>query len=76
VPGFTKRYGLKQLVYFERHDASAILREKISSIRVFSGKVASGFPSRRAATRAAQRVENAANARKLEHIQFPWKLNV
>jgi putative endonuclease len=30
VPGFTKRYGLKQLVYFERYDnpALAIQREK------------------------------------------------
>jgi putative endonuclease len=30
VPGFTKRYGLKQLVYFERYDDpnSAIQREK------------------------------------------------
>ena len=30
VDGFTKRYGLKRLVYFERHDeiASAIQREK------------------------------------------------
>ena len=29
VPGFTKRYGLKQLVYFERHDdiEAAIQRE-------------------------------------------------
>jgi hypothetical protein len=33
--------------------------------RAFSGKVESGFPS-----------ENATNARKLEHIQFPTKLNV
>jgi hypothetical protein len=33
--------------------------------RAFSGKVESGFP-----------FENATNARKLEHIQFPWKLNV
>lgn len=30
VPGFTKRYGVKQLVYFEPHDSieAAILREK------------------------------------------------
>ena len=30
VPGFTKRYGLKQLVHFERYDdpATAIQREK------------------------------------------------
>jgi putative endonuclease len=30
VPGFTKTYGLKQLVYFEKYDApsSAIQREK------------------------------------------------
>jgi putative endonuclease len=30
VPGFTKRYGLKRLVYFERYDnpAAAIQREK------------------------------------------------
>ena len=30
VPGFTKRYGLKQLVYFEKYDAPmlAIQREK------------------------------------------------
>jgi putative endonuclease len=30
LPGFTKHYGLKQLVYFERHDdiRSAIQREK------------------------------------------------
>jgi putative endonuclease len=30
VPGFTKRYGLKQLVHFERYDnpAAAIQREK------------------------------------------------
>ena len=30
VPGFTKRYGLKQLVYFERYDdpQTAIQREK------------------------------------------------
>jgi putative endonuclease len=30
IPGFTKRYGLKQLVYFERYDtpAAAIQREK------------------------------------------------
>jgi putative endonuclease len=30
VPGFTKRYGLKQLVYFERYDTPtlAIQREK------------------------------------------------
>ncbi|MBC8013012.1 MAG: GIY-YIG nuclease family protein [Methyloceanibacter sp.] len=30
VPGFTKRYGIKQLVYFEQHAtaASAIQREK------------------------------------------------
>jgi putative endonuclease len=30
VPGFTKRYGLKQLVHFERHDdpTTAIQREK------------------------------------------------
>ena len=30
VPGFTKRYGLKQLVYFERYDnpTAAIQREK------------------------------------------------
>ena len=30
VPGFTKRYGLKQLVHFERNDdpATAIQREK------------------------------------------------
>jgi putative endonuclease len=30
VPGFTKRYGLRQLVYFERYDDpnSAIQREK------------------------------------------------
>jgi putative endonuclease len=30
VPGFTKRYGLKQLVYFERYDdpINAIQREK------------------------------------------------
>jgi putative endonuclease len=30
VPGFTKRYGLKQLVYFERYDDpnNAIQREK------------------------------------------------
>jgi hypothetical protein len=33
--------------------------------RAFSGKVESGFP-----------FENATNAGKLEHIQFPWKLNV
>jgi len=33
--------------------------------RAFSGKVESGFP-----------FENATNARKLEHIQFPKKLNV
>jgi len=31
VDGFTRRYGLKSLVYFERHDeiAAAIQREKI-----------------------------------------------
>ena len=34
-------------------------------LRAFSGKVESGFP-----------FENATNARKLEHIQFPWKLYV
>ncbi|KAB2880792.1 MAG: GIY-YIG nuclease family protein [Pseudorhodoplanes sp.] len=30
VPGFTRRYGVKQLVYFEQHDsiAAAIQREK------------------------------------------------
>jgi putative endonuclease len=30
VPGFTKRYGIKQLVYFEQHDTAyaAIQREK------------------------------------------------
>ena len=30
VPGFTKRYGIKTLVYFERHEtiAAAIQREK------------------------------------------------
>jgi putative endonuclease len=30
VPGFTKRYGVKMLVYYERHDtaAAAIQREK------------------------------------------------
>ena len=30
VPGFTKRYGAKMLVYFERHDTAtaAIQREK------------------------------------------------
>jgi len=30
VPGFTKRYGIKMLVYYERHDtaAAAIQREK------------------------------------------------
>lgn len=30
VPGFTKRYGLKRLVYYERHDSieAAIQREK------------------------------------------------
>jgi putative endonuclease len=30
VPGFTKRYGVKQLVYFEQHDTAyaAIQREK------------------------------------------------
>ena len=30
IPGFTKRYGLKQLVHFERYDdpATAIQREK------------------------------------------------
>jgi putative endonuclease len=30
VPGFTKRYGIKTLVYYERHDtaAAAIQREK------------------------------------------------
>jgi putative endonuclease len=30
VPGFTKRYGVKRLVYFEEHDTaySAIQREK------------------------------------------------
>jgi len=33
LPGFTKRYGLKQLVYFERYDTPtlAIQREKISN---------------------------------------------
>jgi len=30
VPGFTKRYGIKMLVYFEQHDtaSAAIQREK------------------------------------------------
>jgi putative endonuclease len=30
VPGFTKKYGVKQLVYFEAHDSieAAIMREK------------------------------------------------
>jgi putative endonuclease len=30
IPGFTKRYGIKMLVYYERHDtaAAAIQREK------------------------------------------------
>ena len=30
MPGFTKRYGVKMLVYYERHDtaAAAIQREK------------------------------------------------
>ena len=30
VPGFTKRYGVKMLIYYERHDtaAAAIQREK------------------------------------------------
>jgi hypothetical protein len=37
----------------------------LNAIRAFSGKVESGFPS-----------ENATNANKLEHIQFPSKLNV
>jgi putative endonuclease len=31
IPGFTQRYGLKTLVYFERHDdiLAAIAREKV-----------------------------------------------
>jgi len=33
--------------------------------RAFSGKVETGFPS-----------ENAINAKKLEHVQFPLKLNM
>ena len=34
ITGFTKHYGLKQLVYFERYDTPtlAIQRERISSI--------------------------------------------
>jgi putative endonuclease len=28
IDGFSKRYGCKMLVFYERHDTSAILREK------------------------------------------------
>jgi putative endonuclease len=38
--GFTKRYGIKTLVYFEAHDtiAAALQREKTSSIGRASGR--------------------------------------
>jgi putative endonuclease len=40
VPGFTKRYGLKRLVYMERHEtiSGAIQRSRISSIGLARGK--------------------------------------
>ena len=38
--GFTKRYGIKTLVYFETHDTAlgAIQREKISKVGRVSGR--------------------------------------
>jgi putative endonuclease len=40
VESFTKRYGVKTLVYFEQHEtiAAALQREKTSSIGRASGK--------------------------------------
>jgi putative endonuclease len=40
VSGFTKRYGVKSLVYFEQHatPAAAIQREKTSSIGRANGR--------------------------------------
>jgi putative endonuclease len=41
VPGFTKRYGVKRLVYFERHDTAyaAIQRKKTSNIGHVNGRL-------------------------------------
>ncbi len=38
--GFTRRYGIKALVYFEAHDtiAAALQRERTSSIGLANGK--------------------------------------
>jgi putative endonuclease len=36
IPGFTKRYGLKQLVYFERYDAPATAIQREKSIKHWS----------------------------------------
>jgi putative endonuclease len=33
VPGFTKRYGLKQLVYFERYDTAALAIQREKNIK-------------------------------------------
>jgi putative endonuclease len=33
VPGFTKRYGLKQVVYFERYDAPALAIQREKNIK-------------------------------------------
>ena len=36
VPGFTKRYGLKQLVHFERYDTSALAIQREKNIKHWS----------------------------------------
>jgi putative endonuclease len=36
VPGFTKRYGLKQLVYFERYDTPALAIQSEKNIKHWS----------------------------------------
>ena len=36
VPGFTKRYGLKQLVYFEKYDSPALAIQREKNIKHWS----------------------------------------
>ena len=36
VPGFTKRYGLKQLAYFERYDTPALAIQREKNIKHWS----------------------------------------
>jgi hypothetical protein len=48
-----------------RRKTTGIRRPLYRTSRAFSGKVETGFPS-----------ENAINAKKLEQVQFPLKLNL